>query len=41
LEQLADAQEKLAKKTDEQIAKLSASVQAFIDSMNKGGNGNR
>ena len=41
LEQLADAQEKLAKKTDEQIAKLSATVQAFIDSMNKGGNGNR
>jgi hypothetical protein len=36
LEQLADAQ----KKTDEQIAKLSASVQALVDSM-RGGNGNR
>jgi hypothetical protein len=40
LEQLADAHEKLAKKTDEQIAKLSASVQALVDSM-RGGNGNR
>ncbi len=36
LEQLAESQ----KKTDEQIAKLSASVQALVDSM-RGGNGNR
>ena len=37
LQQLAESQ----KKTDERLDRLAATVQAFIDSMSKGGNGSR